>query len=210
MVIYKIVNINDNKVYIGQARNSSVKNKWNAYTSQLKRGVHPNCHLQNAWDQYGTDAFYFEIIDTAEQVEQLDLLEIMWIAKYDSTSRDKGYNIKAGGNRNKVLPQETKDRISNATRGLKRSDEHRKKMSEVISGERHPMHGKPVPEERKDRIAHSLQEYYRNNEMSEDARKNISKALTGKKRKPFTAEHKQRMAESRRKYWAQKSSLEAI
>jgi group I intron endonuclease len=199
MFIYRITNIANNKVYIGQAKGVSVKSKWSTYRSQLKREAHPNCHLQEEWSLFGEDSFFFEIIDHAENRIQLDDLEKEWISKYDSTSRDLGYNIEAGGNRNKVLAQETRDKLSKTLKGRKRSEEQRKKMSEVISGEKHPQYGIPIPEECKKKISASVRKYIQENPITEDGRKKISAGLVGKKRKPFTDEHKRNISNAHKK-----------
>lgn len=43
--------------------------------------------------------------------------------------------------RNRVVKQETKDKISNANKGRKLSLEHKKKLSQMFSGSQNPMYG---------------------------------------------------------------------
>lgn len=178
MVIYKIENTVDHKVYIGQASGPSQPRKWVVYRSQLKTGTHPNQHLQAGWDTFGADAFIFEIIDRAESKDQLDDLERQWIAKYGSTSRENGYNIEAGGNRHKKLAKETCEKLSRVKKGCKVSEITRKKMSRSRQGEKHPQYGKDVPEERRQRIALKLKEYFKSNPASDEYRNKLSASAT--------------------------------
>lgn len=93
--IYKIVNKIDNKVYIGQSIDLNKRQK--CHFNDLLRGTHPNNHLQSAFNKYGYDNFYFEIIEKCDR-DKLNDREIYYINHYDSLSRDKGYNIREGGN----------------------------------------------------------------------------------------------------------------
>ena len=107
--IYKITNLKNDKVYIGQTVQEWERRKWDhEYT--LSRGCHKNPHLQNAYYKYGKDSFKFEIIEECSK-EYLDDKECFWIDKYNALDRKVGYNIEAGGNKNKKLAEETKQKL---------------------------------------------------------------------------------------------------
>lgn len=91
--IYFIINKVNGKRYVGQTTNFS-RRKQN-HISKLKHHKHDNIKLQNAWDKYGEENFYFEKI-TYENLtpEELNEEEIHFIEKYDS--RENGYNIAPG------------------------------------------------------------------------------------------------------------------
>ena len=74
-IIYKITNIINNKVYIGQTVNT-IKQRWNKH-------CHSNgCRsLYNAILKYGKENFNIEIIETLP-IEELDEREIYWINYY--------------------------------------------------------------------------------------------------------------------------------
>ena len=93
--IYKIVNKVDNKVYIGQS--IDLKKRQKSHFNNLIKGTHQNIYLQNAFNKYGIDNFYFEIIEKCDK-DELNNKEIYYINYYDSLSRNKGYNIQDGGN----------------------------------------------------------------------------------------------------------------
>lgn len=60
-VIYRIVNVATDQFYIGST-DKPKRRKWEHW-SELKRGTHHCKALQNAWLQYGEDAFDFEIVE---------------------------------------------------------------------------------------------------------------------------------------------------
>lgn len=85
--IYKITNLINNKIYIGQS--SIIELRW----STEKAG---NCgkKLKNAFLKYGTENFKFEIIEECSQ-EELNEKEMFYIKKFNSVQ--EGYNITLGG-----------------------------------------------------------------------------------------------------------------
>lgn len=95
--IYKITNLIDEKVYIGQSIN--IPTRWAAHKSSAFR---TNCKAYNsplyrAIRKYGLDNFEFSIIEYCSP-EQLNEREVYWIKVYDSFKNDeKGYNLTPGG-----------------------------------------------------------------------------------------------------------------
>lgn len=108
--IYKIGNLIDGKVYIGQT-NQSFNARKTSHKSSLKRNKHYNLHLQRAWNKYGEENFIFEEIKKCSEYE-LDQFEIYFIEKYNSCNKDFGYNIDVGGGSLKRLSQETIEKIA--------------------------------------------------------------------------------------------------
>ena len=90
IAIYKITNITNGMVYVGQSVN--IIKRWNEHKRNLRKGAHENKKLQNAWNIYGEDSFLFSIIETCEEA-QLGKKEIKWCNNLCSLERDKGYNI---------------------------------------------------------------------------------------------------------------------
>ena len=60
-VIYQITNMVNGKYYIGSAE-SFERRSWQ-HKSDMKRGVHKNPRLQAAWNNYGPEAFVFEVME---------------------------------------------------------------------------------------------------------------------------------------------------
>jgi group I intron endonuclease len=95
--IYKIINIVDNKVYIGSSLN--VKQRKLNHFRNLKSETHHSLHLQRAYNKHGRGNFLFDIIEVGDyNFSYLELLlkEDKWVLYYDSLDPNKGYN--------KVLP----------------------------------------------------------------------------------------------------------
>ena len=90
--IYKITNIKNNKIYIGQS--SDIFWRWTHHKSDLNNNRHHNRHLQNAWNKYGKDNFVFSIIEQCPE-DNLDEKESYWINYFDSYNN--GYNLDYGG-----------------------------------------------------------------------------------------------------------------
>ena len=90
--IYKIVNIKNGKVYVGQTYDLTYR--WLRHRSDLNTNSHYNKHLQNAWNKYGQENFRFEILERCP-LDIIDEREIYWINKLDSINN--GYNLCEGG-----------------------------------------------------------------------------------------------------------------
>jgi group I intron endonuclease len=130
MIIYKISNLVNDKIYIGQTIETLDK-RWKRHTwkSTIKRNV---MAITNAIIKYGVENFIIEEIDNAENIDELNMKEEYYIKYYDCIS-PKGYNIKHGGD-NKKLSEETKLKISISNKGKKRTEETIKKLSDSHKG----------------------------------------------------------------------------
>lgn len=102
--IYKIVNINDGKVYIGSAINFTTR--WRLHKNYLKLGRHYNKHLQYAYNKYGLELFKFEIIEIIEDLSKLLEREQFWIDLSRCCNDKFGYNLNptAGSNLGRKYP----------------------------------------------------------------------------------------------------------
>lgn len=99
MIVYKITNLINNKVYIGQTVNS-LEQRFNRHKQDALSG-RLDTHFARALRKYGTENFVAEIIDTAESQEELTQKEYYWIGYYHAC--EDGYNesnsmFKCGGN----------------------------------------------------------------------------------------------------------------
>lgn len=116
MVIYKIKNKINGKIYIGQTINfkqrinAHINTAENKYKSAKKYPVH------RAIAKYGKENFSYEIIYEAKTKTELDEREAYYIQKYISFKSEYGYNIKLGGSKEK-LPESVKKKISNSQKG---------------------------------------------------------------------------------------------
>lgn len=123
MLIYKITNDVNEKVYIGQTTKSLDQRITNHRNSMIS-GV--DTHLYRAMRKYGWDKFHFEVIATTEDQDSLNDMEAYFIQKYNSISN--GYNMAPGGSIN-IMYSPVVARKHNSKM---RSDEVRAKISESM------------------------------------------------------------------------------
>lgn len=95
--IYKITNLINNKVYIGQSKNIERRKyrHFRNYNDNIASATYNN-HLYSAMRKYGKENFLFEIIEECLP-EQLNEKEKFFIHLYDSSNIEKGYNKTKGG-----------------------------------------------------------------------------------------------------------------
>ena len=98
MIIYKITNKINNKVYIGLTT-ESIEKRWRTHKSSVGKKNHP---LYNSMKKHGVCNFCVEKIDSADNIEKLGELERFYIQKYKSNDSKYGYNITAGGEHNQL------------------------------------------------------------------------------------------------------------
>ena len=105
--IYKITNIVDGKVYIGQTV-VDYERRIGVHFSKLKKGSHNNLHLQRAFIKYGEENFLPALVTTCS-IEEIDDIEKYWIKYYKE--KNLSYNIEDGGNYIKKISKETKEKL---------------------------------------------------------------------------------------------------
>jgi group I intron endonuclease len=118
MLVYKITNEINKKVYIGQTI-QSLNDRIHGYKDEMYRTerIRP---IIAAMKKYGFEKFHFEILkDNITTKEELDNTEIKYIQKFNSTDKKHGYNIENGGNSVGKHSEETKRKISEAQKGNK-------------------------------------------------------------------------------------------
>lgn len=81
----------------------------------LKDVKRRNYYFHNAIYKYKIENFKWEIICWCDNLDQLNLMEELFILVYNSTNREKGYNIKKGGLNGGKCCEETKRKIGNTT-----------------------------------------------------------------------------------------------
>ena len=139
--IYKISNIINNKVYIGQSMD--IQRRFSEHMRALNNNCHYNKHLQASYNKYGTEAFLYEVLCVCEMIE-LDDMEVFFIDYYDSMNPEHGYNKESGGSLNKRISEETREKYRINNRGArnpfygkKHTEEHKEKIRKLSSLHRH-------------------------------------------------------------------------
>ena len=83
--IYIIENTVNGKFYVGRTNNHAARKR--GHYSELRRGVHGNPRLQNAWNKYGEQSFVFQVVDSAPE-HLIEKKEAEWFATFEC---DKSY-----------------------------------------------------------------------------------------------------------------------
>ena len=132
--IYKHTNKINGKVYIGQTCQKP-EYRWNN-----GEGYKRQAYFYSAIQKYGWNNFEHTIIKNNLSLEEANLLEIQLIKALKTTDNDYGYNIREGGshgalnkstiekisasNKNKVVSDKTKAKLSKSLTGRKLSQTH--------------------------------------------------------------------------------------
>lgn len=201
--IYKITNLVNGKVYIGQTTKSIPKYRFSAHISESKRKGH-HTPLHASMKHHGCDNFFFKTIIRCNNQKQLDAAEQMCIRLFRSHISQGGYNLEWGGygrgktseeikkkisenrkgkftgfhnpNFGNKLSEEARKRISNVNKNKKHTKETRFKMSESKKGVKNPQFGKRISEEHKKR----LRLLNTGKKLTDDHKQRISKTLKGR------------------------------
>jgi group I intron endonuclease len=173
MIIYKLTNLQNGKVYIGQTTRS-LRQRLLDHSYQAKRSF---SYLARAIHKYGMSAFKAEVLDTAPDLTTLNQKEEQWIAHYGSMVKTIGYNMVPGGLNHKHL-EETKRLISVKNKSKIHTKEHNLKVSRARKGYH------PTPEALKNQSLSHL-----GKKLSERQKLNISLALRGKPKSEETKRH---------------------
>ena len=135
--IYCIENLKNGRRYIVQSIN--IIRRLNNHKSSLNRTYHSNVYLQRAWNKYGENNFSFTVLIECHPID-LDELESYFISHYKTMENKYGYNLEGGGNRNKVMSKETRQKISKSKRGKNfMSSEYLEKLSERMKGNKYAL-----------------------------------------------------------------------
>lgn len=119
--IYKIENLVNGKIYIGQSRD--IKKRWSEHR-KISENLSENyrkSYIHNAIKKYGIENFSFSVLEQCS-LENLDKEEIKWIAYYHSYINDpecNGYNLTIGGQgTQKISSEDIKDIVNLWEQGL--------------------------------------------------------------------------------------------
>lgn len=213
MIIYKVINRINGKIYIGLTKNSLEQRRIQHFSECLSSS---KTKFHNALRKYGKEGFIWEEVDFAETIDELRNKEIFWIKFYNSI--DFGYNINKGGSGGDNYTDnpnlsEIKLKIGIKVKQSNRwTPERRKQQSINFSGKNNPMRKNP---ERSFFSTNNPMNIIENrfigdkNAMSrEDVKKRhleacrkperlkkISEKLKGKKLKPLSQETKNKISQ---------------
>lgn len=181
--IYKIINVVNNKFYVGSAVN--LRKRKTRHFSELRTGKHKNRHLLAAWNKYGEQAFVFVVIEEVEDRALLLDAENRWLKEH--VGKDYCYNIGTDAtapalgmsgelsptwgykhtevareqigvhSRGRAHTPESRDKIRQYLMGKPKSAETRAKISATLSGAGNPNYGKPRSDKFKAKVSKAIE-----------------------------------------------------
>ena len=185
-IIYKIVNLVNDKFYVGSTTNKKVR--FREHRKQLRGNRHHCKHLQAAWNKYGEEKFDFRVIEEVPDTQSLALVEDKYLQEhfgkpycYNSGAAavapwrgmygDKHFNF------GKAMAEGQKEKISTTLKAYYAEDYFN-----------HPRVGKQHSEETKAQISASKKEnptrYWQGKERDEETKAKIGDAQRGKPKAP--------------------------
>lgn len=182
--VYKIENKINGHLYIGQS--FCIERRFLEHKSELKRNIHHNERLQNAWNLYGENAFSFAIIKECKDREELNYYETYFVENYKKDKgRDFVYNLGRTGDAKNTSDETRKKlsennamnnplyrlKISLKNKGRKMSDETKEKL-------RQNHLGKKLSEETKRKISLNSAKSMLGKHHTEEARKKMKESST--------------------------------
>ena len=208
-VIYKVINVVNDKAYIGQTVVGLEKRRRRHIVEA--NGKHNNFYFHNALKKYGLENFNWKIIEFCDSKEELDEMEFHYIKRYNS--REAGYNLTFGGDGIVGFKHSTatRERMSKARKGRKMTEEARLKLilnHADFSGENNPMYGVTSPMKGKHHTVETklkISNHLKGRKFSDEHKRKISEAHKGKeisketKRKMSEASGKRRHSEETKK-----------
>lgn len=194
MFIYCIENTINGKKYVGQTIETLDK-RFKKHKSHANRGA--NTLLHKALRKYSPETFTISLLETCNSLEEMNLKEIEWISKLNTTNKNIGYNLTIGGRgsaNGHIVTEKTKKNISKGMKNFYSNLENRKKTSILV---------KEGMQKWKESL--SLDEYNQwkekiktgpnkrvNFKHTEETKLKISQSKLGKKRGKQTSEHIQK------------------
>lgn len=125
MIIYKVTNTINNKIYIGQTTQTLLCRQ---HGHRYKSENNPKIYFHRAINKHTWESFLWEVLCQCETQEEMNEMEHHYIKQYHSHVSEWGYNLTWG--------------FGNTTTGYKFTDEQLKAMSINNTGSKNGMYGK--------------------------------------------------------------------
>jgi group I intron endonuclease len=141
--IYKIINVVNNKFYVGSTVNISRRRA--RHFSELRNNRHNNKYLQSAWNKYGEQAFVFVVVEEVPKGKDILAAENVWLKEH--VGKDHCYNLGTDATAPQLgmfgelsntwgykHTEEAKARIAKASKERIQTDEEKTKRRKSMQG----------------------------------------------------------------------------
>lgn len=205
--IYAIINITDDKHYVGQASDKDLR--WAMHRKSLRGYYHHSILLQRAWSKYGECNFIFVVLEILNDSSKLNEREIYW-----GNLLKPEYNIAplGGSMRGYKHTDEARLNMSNSHKGKNyHSEEEKARRSERMKGNTFAA-GQKHSKERIDARLINIRGFSKSAEhkakiaAGNKGKKHSSEtrklqSLAAKNRKPPSDETRKKLSEAAKKQW---------
>ena len=158
--IYKLTNLVNGKMYIGQH-----------VTDDLDDGyMGSGIWINHAIKKYGKEAFTKEWLEFAENAEDLNYLERMYVDE-EWLARPDTYNLTLGGVSHREFSKSTKELISENTKKAMADPKVKAKCSKAKKGKTPWNKGKKMDQQTRSKVSYGVK-----NAMTEEVRQKIAAA----------------------------------
>jgi group I intron endonuclease len=159
-IVYKITNLINGKIYVGQTINS------------IERRFYQHCHSKHtvigrAINKHGAENFTIEQLSEEDDLNRLSKKEADWIEQLNAIDKNIGYNVVKYSPGHGPHDQSTKDKISKANKGkpawnknIKMSPHQISLMSERMKGKTSAFKGRKFSEKSIKQISESQKKTY--------------------------------------------------
>lgn len=141
--IYKIINVVNNKFYVGSTVNISRRRA--RHFSELRNNRHNNKYLQSAWNKYGEQAFVFVVVEEVPKGKDVLAAENVWLKEHvgkdycynlgtDATAPQLGMFGELSNTWGYKHTEEAKARIAKASKERVQTDEEKAKRKKSMQG----------------------------------------------------------------------------
>ena len=161
MFIYKIVNQVNGKIYVGQTVQKNPTMRWYSHLADARSGKRKG-HLQNSIRKPGPDNFVWQVIDSAQSLDDLNAKEQYWLDFFRQTH--EVYNLREAGD-NKLHSRESIEKMresqrqAHARRRALGTDTWTRSDGGAMKGKAHPRKGTKglwsMPEDGKEKVRQS-------------------------------------------------------
>jgi len=129
--VYLVTNTKNGKKYVGQTVRS-LERRWIQHKSLSRNG---QTYFSKAIKKHGPDSFAIAPLAQADTIEQLNLMEQLWIEELNTTDPKVGYNTTTGGGQARHTDA-SRRALSEARKGYKAPLESRIRMADAhkVSG----------------------------------------------------------------------------
>jgi len=194
LIVYKLTNKVNGKIYVGQTR-FSLDKRFKDHIYGINAGARKHLPLNRALKKYGGDHFKKEVLCECASLDDLDVAETAFIYYYNSLAPN-GYNVKEGGQRRYCVSISARKALSESAkkRGI-HPNFAQNRGKKTFLGRKHS-------KESKEKIRIKAKERYLSaphpctgKKLSQETKNKISQAHKGKK---LSEEHKRKIARTNR------------